>query len=296
MKTHRLYFCSAMFALLAACPPALAQENPNAATQGRIDRLERDIMLLQKQIARGDAPTPLLDAPSSNAENIPIENAAQVEVRLAAMDEQLRAMRGRVEESEFQVKKLGDTLEKLQKDVEFRFNELAAAKPVAAAPAEPAATPPATPAPTLTAPEAPAATPAEPAPAGEFATPKEHYNYAFRLLNQTKYEEAAKAFDDFTKKYPKDPLAGNAHYWQGETYYIRRDYVAAADSFRQGFEALPAGPKAADNLLKLAMSLSALNRDKEACVVLTQLSSKFKKTAPGVVTKADQEHKRIGCR
>ena len=83
-----------------------------------------------------------------------------------------------------------------------------------------------------------------------------------------------------SKKHPKDPLVGNAYYWQGETYYIRRDYVNAADSFRQGFEALPTGPKAPDNLLKLAMSLNALNRDKEACVVLGQVISKYKNGLP----------------
>ncbi len=125
--------------------------------------------------------------------------------------------------------------------------------------------------------------------------PREHYNYAFRLLNQTQYEEAAAAFAAFTKKYPKDPLVGNAFYWSGETFYIRRDYVKAADNFRQGFEALPDGPKAADNLLKLSMSLDALNRDKEACVVLAQITTKFKKSSSSVTDKADQEQKRIGC-
>ncbi len=129
----------------------------------------------------------------------------------------------------------------------------------------------------------------------DFASPRDHYNYAFRLLNQTQYPEAAAAFDSFTKKYPKDPLVGNAYYWEGETYYIRRDYVNAADNFRQGFEALPEGPKAPDNLFKLAVSLDALNRDKEACVVLGQVVTKFKKNSTSVTDKADQEQKRIGC-
>ena len=97
------------------------------------------------------------------------------------------------------------------------------------------------------------------------------------------------------KQYPKDPLAGNAFYWLGETFYVRRDYVKAADSFRQGFEALPSGPKAPDNLLKLSMSLNALKRDKEACVVLKQLVSKFGKTSAATKDKAQAEISRIGC-
>lgn len=300
--------------------PALAQNDP--ATMDRVDRLERDIMLLQRQLARGQTPAQPAAAPLTDAD-LPPEGAAQLEVRLSTMEEQLRKLNGKVEENDFQVRKLTETLERLQKDTEFRFSELAKSPPPAG---EDGAKPPE---------ETPKAggkkeeekpvgklekkpLPGNPEIAGDnhttagdgalklpdttagedssnFATPRDHYNYAFRLLNQTKYNEAAKAFESFTKKYPKDPLVGNAYYWQGETFYIRRDYVAAADHFRQGFEALPTGPKAADNLLKLAMSLNALGRDKEACVVLGQVTTKFKKSAASVADKADQEKKRIGC-
>ena len=273
------------------------------AAQQRIDRLERDLQLLQRQLARGESlPSAIADdvAPISDGA---IDNPAQLGVRLSSMEEEMRRLRGKLEENEFQVKRVSEGLERMQKDVDFRFNELAQAKPATAPTGQPqpdAASAPAGAegAQTLA---APASKPAKEEPASAekdsdgFASPKEHYNHAFRLLNETKYDEAAKAFDSFTKKYPKDPLVGNAYYWQGETYYIRRDYVTSADSFRQGFEALPAGPKAADNLLKLAMSLNALKRDKEACVVLTQLISKFKKTSVSVVDKAQQEQKRIGC-
>jgi tol-pal system protein YbgF len=131
---------------------------------------------------------------------------------------------------------------------------------------------------------------------GGFDNPRDHYNHGFRLLNQTRYEDAARTFEAFTEKYPKDPLIGNAYYWLGETYYIRRDYVKAADSFRQGFEVLPSGPKAADNLLKLSMALSAMKKQKEACVVLDQLLVKFKDSSTSVAKKADAERTRIGCR
>ncbi|NCY25355.1 MAG: tol-pal system protein YbgF [Alphaproteobacteria bacterium] len=129
-----------------------------------------------------------------------------------------------------------------------------------------------------------------------FKTPRDHYNYAFRLLNQTQYEQSAEAFRTFTEQYPKDPLVGNAYYWEGETFYIRRDYVAAADLFRQGFEVMPEGPKAADNLYKLALSLNALDRKPEACVVLQQVISRFKKSATNVVAKAEQELKKGNCK
>ena len=246
----------------------------------------------------------------------PATSAGQLEVRLSAIEDQLRELRGKIEETDNRTRKLSENLEKLQRDTDFRFNEMAgaqsAAKPLAAA-----ATPtlgeasgsgnakplleektvpqPAAPAKTLTAPAAEAKDTVK-SDIANFSTPRELYNYAFRLLNQTQYEDAAAAFDAFTKKYHKDPLVGNAFYWEGETYYIRRDYVNSADYFRQGFEAMPEGPKAADNLLKLAMSLNALNRDKEACLVLQQIVGKFKKTSSSTADKAEQESKRIACR
>lgn len=293
-----------LFLLCLFSSAASAQTDIAAAE--RMERLERDIQLLQKQVARGETPAAPINDESIAAAGGP----AQLEVRLSKMEEDMRALRGKVEEVEFGNRKLSEDFTKFQKDTEFRFGELTHTPANAAAPApveagkKPERKPlNGNPDPASTTPPAPGDTTGgdgilrkpEDKPASEFNTPRDHYNYAFRLLNQTKYEEAAHAFSDFTKKYPKDPLIGNAYYWQGETYYIRRDYVAAADNFRQGFEALPSGPKAADNLLKLAMSLDALERDKEACVVLGQVVTKFKKSSISITDKAQQEQKRIGC-
>jgi tol-pal system protein YbgF len=240
---------------------------------------------------------------------------AQLELKISNMQDELRVMRGKNEELLFQIKKLTENMDKMQRDVEMRLNDLegkkmpaVAPKPAAATEEEkPAAEPVAeTPATDEKKPEEKKPFASTPTTAGDGVlkapeptaepTPRDLYNSAFRLLNQTKYEDAAKSFEQFTKKYPKDPLIGNAYYWMGETHYIRRDYVTAADNFRAGFEALPAGPKAADNLLKLAMSLNALNRDKEACVVLGQVVSKFKKDSVSVSEKAAAEQKRMGCK
>lgn len=249
----------------------------------RLDRLQNDLQIIQRQLARGGVVSgSTLDA--------------QTEVRLSSIEDDIRNLRGKAEENEFQIRRLSETFDKLQRDMEFRFNELSKSQ---------SSSQTSSPAPEASPPAADSDEESEPAPANpsdasssngpEFATSRDHYNHAFRLLSQTKYKEAAEAFADFTKKYPKDPLVGNAYYWQGETYYIRRDYVNAADMFRQGFEALPDGPKAADNLLKLAMSLSALRRDKEACIVLDQLSTRYVKVSRSIAARAVQEQKRIDC-
>ncbi|MDE3060413.1 MAG: hypothetical protein KGJ06_05330, partial [Pseudomonadota bacterium] len=200
--------------LLLPSSLALAQAEDNQAVMQRMDRIEHDVTLLQRQVARGSNAPVVGD---NNAASIPAGGSAQLEVRLSAIEDALRDLRGKVEENDFQVKKISENLEKLQKDTDFRLSELG--KPAAAAAPSPEAKNEAT---------APAPTPTDkgtPKQEGQtsggdgvlrlpvndnknknFATPREHYNYAFRLLNQTQYEDAAAAFDAFTKKYPKDPL------------------------------------------------------------------------------------------
>ena len=58
---------------------------------------------------------------------------------------------------------------------------------------------------------------------------------------------------------------------------------------------MPKGPKAADNLLKLGMSLGALKKNQEACIVLSQVMTKYKSAAANVAAKAESEHKKMGC-
>jgi tol-pal system protein YbgF len=301
------HFIASLLIMTTLSAPVLAQnyEN-NPAMMDRMERMDRDMQLMQRQLARGG---PSSGSSASIVGDAPVD--ASLTVRLSAMEEELRALRGKIEENDFQTRQLKESFEKYQKDAEFRFNELSkGGAGNAELPAD---------APRKAEPKNAAKTVSEekpvvggPTSAGDgilrkpeegktadesnFATPRDHYNYAFRLLNQTHYEESATAFESFTKKYPKDPLIGNAYYWLGETFYIRGNYVDAADNFRQGFETLPNGPKAADNLLKLAMSLNALNRNKEACVVLDQVTSKFAKNSTSVADKASQEQKRIGCK
>ena len=84
-------------------------------------------------------------------------------------------------------------------------------------------------------------------------TPDEQYQFAFDLMRQTKYADAERALSTFVDEYPDHPLAGNASYWLGETYYVRKDYSNAAQTFAETFKKFPQSGKAPDSLLKLGM-------------------------------------------
>ncbi len=121
------------------------------------------------------------------------------------------------------------------------------------------------------------------------------YENAFSLLKKENYDVAEKEFQIFLNEYPTHSLAGNAKYWLGETYYVRGDFERAARTFAEGFKQYPDNSKTADNLLKLGMSLGALDKKDDACVALSQIEKEgFQASAP-VLRRASQEKTRLGC-
>lgn len=124
---------------------------------------------------------------------------------------------------------------------------------------------------------------------------KQAYETAYGYLLQQNYEAAEGAFDDFLKRYPDDPLAGNAQYWLGETLYVRGQFKQAAGAFLKGYQTYARSTKAPDSLLKLAMSLDRLGQRDAACSSYNELGTRFPNAPSHVRTRADSERKRVGC-
>lgn len=142
-----------------------------------------------------------------------------------------------------------------------------------------------------TAPAAPSARAKLPA-----GSTQERYNYAYKLLVQSDYADAEAAFREFLGAHPQDPLAGNAQYWLGETYYVRQQYEPAAQAFLQGYQGYGKSAKAPDSLLKLGMSLAAMKKNPEACAALGQLAKDFPNAPQHVKDAATRERGKIGCK
>jgi tol-pal system protein YbgF len=123
----------------------------------------------------------------------------------------------------------------------------------------------------------------------------EQYNHAFGLLKQANYPAAEAALKAFVEAHPKDQMAGNAQYWLGETFYTRGRYMEAATAFAEGYKRYPKSPKAPDGLLKLGMSLARANQKQNACVALAQLDHDFPRVAASVKERASAEKKKLGC-
>ncbi len=126
-------------------------------------------------------------------------------------------------------------------------------------------------------------------------TPKDKYTQAFGLLRQAKYDDAASALETFLQEHPEDVLAANARYWLGETFYVRSQFVRAAEVFFEGYKTSPDGPKAPDTLLKLGMSLGNLGKNAEACAAFAKLASDFPNASANVRNTMERERLRNSC-
>jgi tol-pal system protein YbgF len=304
---------------------ARAQSNDLRPLLDRLDRLERDTNLLQRQVYRGTSPSgaPVAVSPPDS------QSAVNYEVRFSQLEDQMRTLTGQIEEINYNIDQLKRRLETLASDVDQRLGaiERGGAPPavVAGQPAPGQGQPgPGQQSPRALAspPKGAGGNPAEPAsqsgtlgqvstardtqtaaaPAttGDAAilpsgTPQEQYNYAFGLLRQANYPAAEQALRSFIQRYPNDALAGNAQYWLGETYFVRKDYNNAAAIFAEGYQKYPKGGKAPDNLLKLGMALEQLGQKADACRAFTRLDRDFPSAPPTIKDRATDSKKHLGC-
>ena len=222
------------------------------------------------------------------------QQQAYIDDRLNQLQQTLTMLTGQLEQLQYSNTRLKQQMEKMQADYEYRLDTLekgkggGGARPPAPTPTpmqnERLAPPPST---------ASAAPPL--AAGGNTAGADQMYNEAFKLLQDGDYAGAERGFKSFVQRYPQHVLAGNAQYWLGETYYARRDYQSAMTSFAEGYKLYKASPKGPDNLLKLGITLSALNRKPDACAIFARFGQDYPKATDLQKRRVDQERSRNGC-
>ncbi|MBV6633423.1 MAG: tol-pal system protein YbgF [Alphaproteobacteria bacterium] len=347
--------------------PAVAQQFGNSpdAMAARLERLERELQTLNRQVYRGQVPaTGSAQAPAAAPENW----SGQQEVRLQALESSLRQLTGNVERLRFDLNQLTGRLDRSLADIEFRLESMGSQPPTLAgdepvvtgtapsttrivrpnaidnvnnnnAPATAAATRvtagttvrtlgvlnadgtaegalPAGAAPTGVQPGGNASQPLEAASTattgGQVAAvapassepvsvtlpegdAQAQYDYAFGLLKRYQFDAAADALTQFLTAHPDDPLAANAQFWLGETHFVNGDYREAVVAFATGYENFPEASKAAENLLKLGMSLGRLGQAEQACLTLDRLTAEYPQAPGSVKQQAAAERRDLEC-
>ncbi len=121
------------------------------------------------------------------------------------------------------------------------------------------------------------------------------YQQGYGALLQKDYAGAEGAFRELVRAFPNDPLAGNAQYWIGESYYIRGQYKNAADALLKGYKKYKSSEKAPDTLLRLGMALAQLGQKDAACSTLNELKSKYPGAPEHIREDASAQRKHFGC-
>ena len=300
--------------LLMLAPFAGAKADEIDDLRAEVQQLKQQVLYLENQMPKGGGAT-------AGGGTV----AAQNEVRFQQYDQQMSQLTGQIEQLELKINDLADKFDRMQKDTEFRLGELEKGGAGGMAASAPVADAGATAAPAQTDPGAPPQ-PAQPGVMGTLSndqmqnlpqasagaadqaaaaaggsvvlpgdTPQEQYDYATGLVQRGAYAEAELALKAFVSEHPKDPLAGNAQYWLGETYYVRSDFKNASVAFAEGYQKYPKSQKSSDNLLKLGMSLGQIGRNNDACTAFRQLDKQFPDASQAIKDRAARAKQRYKC-
>lgn len=278
------FVVSGMVALVgfAALLPAVAkaEDADLRSINNRLDRIERSVSDMRRN--GGDS--------SNSGGGSSFSTDSQV--RLGELEDQMRSMMGRIEELGHKLDVMNQDLQTYKEANDLRFQNGGGASAATGADASAAST--------ASSAAANAAAPARVADAAPTValpngTPQVQYDFAIDLLKRGDFPKARDGFKQFLQAHPKDPLAGNAQYWLGETYYVQGQYKDAADSFLKGYTTYSKSTKAPDSLLKLGMTLVALKQKDAACATFGQLKEQFPSASPAIVARNKQERQKAGC-
>jgi tol-pal system protein YbgF len=125
---------------------------------------------------------------------------------------------------------------------------------------------------------------------------EEQYEFAVSFMKVGDYETAEFALREFIDKNKDHDLAGSAQYWYGETFRIRQLYSDAATAYLDGYQNYPKSKKAADNLLKLGITMVQLGEKDQGCKMISGIKKEYPKASKSVLQKAQYEQKKFKCK
>ncbi|MDM8525344.1 tol-pal system protein YbgF [Desulfococcaceae bacterium HSG8] len=196
--------------------------------------------------------------------------------------EEIQNLRGRLEETEFLLKRKADSSEASAKNNEKRLEKLEKYLRTPERPAPetriPSRQPPESDMPWKTAesdegPPPDASTPSD----GQFEgfSQDELYNSAKQAFDQGDFEKARQGFKKLLEKYPTSKWSDNAQFWLGEIYYKGKWYEKAILEYQTVIEKYPDGNKVKAALLKQGFAFFNLGDKANARLILQELIDRY---------------------
>jgi TolA-binding protein len=278
--------------LLAGSAVAQVDSREGIALQNQIYQLRQQLQTLQDQVARGGGSgsrqPSYLPPPSQSGGN---DLVAQLLTRVDALEEQVRQLRGRVDETQNQVQRQNDELGKRIDDLAFQINPQGGqtrGQPGGLPPTAPLAGP--GPAPT---PLVPPSLPRPPPPPGP-RTPDRALLEGNAALERRDYPAAEAAAREVLGN-RTSPRAYDAQFLLAQALAGERQYPQAAVAYDDVYNRARTGSHAQDARLGLASSLTAINEKKAACDVLSRMPSEFPRLRQDISAGIAATAQKAGC-
>ena len=279
--------------LLGASAPAFAQidSREGIALQNQIYQLRQELKAVEDQAVRGGnlgnrAPT---YTPPQQQQSGGNDLVAQLLTRVDALEEQVRQLRGRIDEIQNQMQRQNEDLRKRIDDLAFQMN---APGGQSAGQRLPPSTPLTRDQDSTSAPSAPNPTSARP-PAPR--TPElmlQEGNAALARRGLGGRIIAARG----VLANRTSPRAYDARLLLAQALEGERQHAQAAIAFDDAYNSSRKGTHAQDALLGLASSLTAINEKKAACDTLTRLRADFPQQRADIAAGAAATAQKAGCR
>lgn len=215
----------------------------------------------------GRAPVEELEVATEKARpanQVANQQAGELYYQLQVLQEEVRQLRGMIEEMSYELKQLKQRQLDDYMDLDRRISGSAQPSGNPQSVGQNAGVP--------------AGNASAPLPVSSDAE-KNHYSNAYQLLRDKHWDQAVTAFKDHIQQYPNGQYTSNAHYWLGEVYLSRAELNKSRDSFAMVVNNFPTSRKAPDAAYKLATVYHQLGDVAKARELLEKVAAGNSKAA-----------------
>ena len=125
--------------------------------------------------------------------------------------------------------------------------------------------------------------------------PEELYRNSYEFVLSGDYALAEEGFSDHVARFPSDQRTADAYFWLGEAQLGQQKYREAAQTFLAANRDFPDARKAPDSLLKLGISLAAMDQRDVACATFAEVGKRYPQASPAILERAKQEQAKASC-
>jgi tol-pal system protein YbgF len=203
---------------------------------------------------------------------------ASIKSQMAGLQDDIQAVRGNLEETEYLLKERIDASEDLGRKIQVRLDEIGISLNQIDARVkyveqylnlEPE--------------QEREKKPGEKVAEEKELSDKEIYTASKQAFDQGDFETARAGFEKIIKDFPKSDHADNAQFWVGEIYYREKWYEKAILEYQKVIENYPKGNKVPASLLKQGFAFLSLGDRANARLILKELAKKYPDTSEGKI-------------